>query len=83
MITVAIDGYVLTVIIIKEIWTDDSTGPHTTLNLCFFWMKWQLLNLFRLLFVPNAAILLVYIPIEPEMGLIAEQNLVRKRRIFL
>ena len=35
-ITVAIDGYVLTGIIFEEIWTDDSTGPQTTPNRCFF-----------------------------------------------
>ena len=73
-ITVAIDGYVLTGIIFEEIWTDDSTGPQTTPNRCFFWMKLQLLNLFRLLFVTNVEILLVYIPIEPEMGLIGVEN---------
>ena len=41
-------------------------------------MNWQLLNLCRLFFVPNAAILVVDIPIEPDIGLMAEQNLARK-----
>uniref|UniRef100_A0A1I8P9C7 Uncharacterized protein n=1 Tax=Stomoxys calcitrans TaxID=35570 RepID=A0A1I8P9C7_STOCA len=38
-------------------------------------MHGQFLNGFWLLFTPNAAILLIYVAIQPEMSLIAEQNL--------
>lgn len=61
---VTIDGYVLTVF--KEICIEDYIDPQTTSNL-FFWMLWQLYNLFRSSFIPNLTIFLVYILIKPEM----------------
>lgn len=68
-------GYILTGIICKEIWTNDTIHHKPQKTVIFFWIKWQLFNLIRLLFVSNEAILLVYIRIEAEIDFKAEQKL--------
>lgn len=45
--------------------------PHQTVT---FWMRWQLLQCFWLLYTPKSTILLIYEPIKPNMNFVAEHN---------
>ena len=69
-ITIAIGCNGLSLLIFEEKWPNNGSGPKSTPNSDSFWMC-RLFNVcVRVVCVPNATILLVYIPAKSKMGFI-------------
>lgn len=73
-VALSIDGYGRPSFVLEKVRTDDAAGPKSTPNSDFLGMHCHLVDLVWVVLTPNAAILLVHIPVHPEMSLVAEDD---------
>ena len=82
-VALRINGDRISLIVFKEVWTNDSSRQKSTPNSDFVGILSCFLKFLWIFITPITTVLFIHIPIHLKMGLIAEDYKLRKFRIFI